>query len=295
MPETTAPEKKSSRILKLVLKIVITIACLWYVTTKIDFGKSLALLQTVNWFFLLFAFFLFIISKIIASYRLNIYFSNIGIHLPQIPHMKLYWLGMFYNLFLPGSISGDAYKVIMLSKKYDVPYKKTTAAVLLDRISGLLGLGILLAIYAMIILPDKKFKILIVAAAIIGILALYIITRYYMRDFSTSFFPTLLLGILVQLTQVLAIYCIMASLKIPLQESGYIFIFLLSSIAAVLPLTIGPLGIRELVFVEGARWFALNGELSVAISLLFFLITLIGSAWGMVYVFRSPLGGETKT
>ena len=87
----------------------------------------------------------------------------------------------------------------------------------------------------------------------------------------------------------------MASLKIPLQERGYIFIFLLSSIAAVLPLTIGPLGIRELVFVEGARWFALNGELSVAISLLFFLITLIGSAWGMVYVFRSPLGGETKT
>jgi hypothetical protein len=43
---------------------------------------------------------------------------------------------MFYNLFLPVSISGDAYKVILLKKIYDAPYKKTTSAGLLDRFSG---------------------------------------------------------------------------------------------------------------------------------------------------------------
>jgi hypothetical protein len=52
---------------------------------------------------------------------------------------------MFYNLFLPGAISGDAYKVVLLTRKYDVSYKKITAAVLLDRFSGLLALGLILS------------------------------------------------------------------------------------------------------------------------------------------------------
>src|ERR1041384_8182811 len=131
----TSPTK-TTKWLKLLVKIVITAACLWYVSKKIDFHQLSQTLWSANWFFLAAAVLLYMISKVAAAFRLNIYFKNINIHLSQITNLKLYWLGLFYNLFLPGSISGDAYKVIVLTKKYSIPYKKTTAAVLLDRFSG---------------------------------------------------------------------------------------------------------------------------------------------------------------
>lgn len=282
-------ESKTSKLLKLFLKIAVSIICLWYVSGKIDFAKAGIALKNANWPYLFLALTAFIFSKLISAIRLNIYFSNIGINLPQWQNAKLYWLGMFYNLFLPGSISGDAYKVILLTKRYNIPYKKTTAAVLLDRFSGLLGLGIILAIYGIIVLNSDLYIDGLIAGVILSIAAFYFIIKKWLKDFIPSFIPTLLLGIVVQALQVVCAYLIMASLNIPFRQTQYIFLFLVSSIVAVLPLTIGGLGARELVFLEGSKYFGLIKENSVVISILFYLITLFTSAWGLIYVFQSPL------
>ncbi|HEX7847441.1 MAG TPA: lysylphosphatidylglycerol synthase domain-containing protein, partial [Chitinophagaceae bacterium] len=92
--------------------------------------------------------------------------------------------------------------------------------------------------------------------------------------------------------QVICAYLIMAALGIPAHVTEYIFIFLVSSVVSVLPLTIGGLGIREVVFLEGSKYFGLLQETSVVISILFYLITLFTSAWGAVYVFKDPLKEE---
>ena len=81
---------------------------------------------------------------------------------------------MFYNLFLPGAISGDAYKVVLLTRKYDVSYKKITAAVLLDRFSGLLALGLILSTYGVMVLDNKLYDIILIAGSVLAIIALYI-------------------------------------------------------------------------------------------------------------------------
>ncbi|MBK5269998.1 MAG: flippase-like domain-containing protein [Bacteroidia bacterium] len=288
-------ESKTSKLLKLFLKIAVSIICLWYVSGKIDFSKAGIALRNANWVYLIFALVAFVISKLVSSIRLNIYFKNIGIHLPEWQNAKLYWLGMFYNLFLPGSISGDAYKVILLTRKYNVPYKKTAAAVLLDRFSGLLGLGLILAIYSIIVLNRYIYIAAIIVGVVLGILILYFILKKWLKDFLPGFLPTLMLGIVVQALQVVCAYLIMASLNIPFRQTQYIFLFLVSSIVAVLPLTIGGLGARELVFLEGSKYFGLIKENSVVISILFYLITLFTSAWGLIYVFRNPLKEKRAT
>jgi len=285
-------EAKTGKILKLLLKIAVSVACLWYVSTKIDFTAAWKAIKGANWLFLFLALIAFVISKWIAAVRLNIYFSNIGIVLPHWQNVKLYWLGMFYNLFLPGSISGDAYKVIVLTKKYQVPYKKTAAAVLLDRFSGLLGLGLILAVYGIFVLQENLYRVGLVAGAVAAVIALYLVIRFYFKDFISSFASTLALGTLVQAAQVVCVYLIMGALGIPSHVTEYIFLFLVSSVVSVLPLTIGGLGIREVVFLEGSRYFGLAQETSVVISLLFYLITLFTSAWGMLYVFRDPLKAD---
>lgn len=293
MEDTARPESKSGKILKLLLKIVITAACLWYVSGKIDFSKAGAALASANWLFLFFALLAFILSKIFSAFRLNIYFRNINIHLSEWNSIKLYWLGMFYNLFLPGSISGDAYKVILLSRRYTISYKKTTSAVLLDRFSGLLGLGCILAAYSTFVIRESLYVGGIVLGALLAIAVFYFVIRKWFRDFLPSFWPTLFWGIAVQATQVVAVYLIMHALHVTDHETQYIFLFLLSSVMAVLPLTIGGLGAREIVFLEGSRYFGLLQEHSVIISILFYLITLFTSAWGLIYVFRSPIADES--
>src|SRR5690606_30365019 len=279
--------------LKLSLKIIITALCIWYVSTKIDFGQAGSALAKAKWIFLIPAIAAFVLSKYFSAIRLNIYFRNIGLALTSASNLRLYWLGMFYNLFLPGSISGDAYKVILLTKRYGVPYKKTTSAALLDRLSGLTGLGLLLGIYGFFVFDDITISLLIAAGAVLGIIALYLVNRYWLKDFLPSFFPTLGWGLLVQLAQVVCIYCIMSSLPIPLASHVYGFLFLLSSSVCVLPLTIGGLGIREVVCLEGSKYFGLENEQAVVISILFYVITVLVSAVGGYFVFQKPINDES--
>jgi uncharacterized membrane protein YbhN (UPF0104 family) len=289
MEETRRQSSSAGKIVKLVLKIAVTTACLWYVSTKIDFAKAGAALKDADWFYLFLALIVFAFSKLVSAWRLNIYFRNITIHLPAWTNIKLYWLGMFYNLFLPGSIGGDAYKVIVLSRKYHIAYRKTTMAVILDRFSGLLGLGLVLAVYSFFVLDNTFYITVLTAGAVLAILVLYLVIRRYLKDFLPSFFSTLLLGLVVQVSQVICAYLIMAALDIPAHVTEYIFIFLVSSVVSVLPLTIGGLGIREVVFLEGSAYFGLMQENSVIISILFYLVTLFTSAWGAIYIYRDLL------
>ena len=278
----------------LFLKIILTAFCLWFVSTRIDTDAAMRAISGANALWLAAAFILYCISKVVAAARLQINFSNIRLAIPAGENLALYWLGMFYNLFLPGSISGDAYKVILLNKRYGTSWRKLTAAVLLDRFSGLAGLSILLAVYGFLSLNDSGLMILFAGTALMGTGILYVVIRKWMPDFKEGFVPTLLLGIAVQALQVLAVYAILLGLGMDPSVHAYVFIFLLSSVASVLPLTIGGLGLREIVFLYASSYFLLDRETSVVISLLFFLITVLSSLPGVYYVFRNPVPGKNN-
>jgi glycosyltransferase 2 family protein len=293
-PETDSPiEKKESRVSKLVklfIKILVTVICFWYISKKIDFSQALHALQNANWFYLSLSVLLYILSKVVAAYRLNIYFRNIHIDLPQWTNLKLYWLGMFYNLFLPGSISGDAYKVVILNKRLQAPYKITSTAVLLDRFSGLLGLGLILSTYGVIVLDSPPIYWFLLTGSLAGIVLFYFILKKFFKIFLAGFFPTLFGGIIVQAIQTLGVYLILEALHIDANLHHWIFIFLSASVISVLPISLGGgLGTREVVFTEGANFFHLDPHLGVIISLLFYLSSVAGSVGGACYIFHDPL------
>jgi len=288
--EIKKKESNASRFLKLLLKIIITILCFWYISTKINFVNAFNAFLKAIWIFLFIALVFFVLSKLLSAFRLNIYFRNIKLNLSEWKNIKLYWLGMFYNLFLPGAISGDAYKVILLNRRYKSSYKKTSAAVLLDRFSGVLALGFILSVYGIIVLHNYKYDVLLIAAAILAFGGFYFAIRFLFKDFLPSFFPTFFWALAVQLSQVVCVYFIMLSLHLPLLQHEWIFIFLLAAVISVLPISLGGgLGTREFVFVEGSRFFHLDAQTGVIISLLFYLLTGIGSLWGLYYNFHDPL------
>lgn len=279
--------------LKLAVKVLVTGICLWYVSGKIEWAKSFTLMQHGNAFWLICATVMFIASKVVASFRLNIYFRNISVNLTEKTNLRLYWLGMFYNLFLPGGIGGDAYKIILLNRTYNFSAKQLTAAIILDRVSGVVGLGLLAIFYYYFLFTGNTIALLLLIAIIPALFVYYLLIKKLFQAFLRSFWSTLWLGITVQALQVACAWCIMQGLHIEAQQAAYLLIFLLSSIVVILPVSIGPLGTREIVFVWGSTALLLNKNQSVSISITFFFITLVVSLVGVLWVYKNPLEKQT--
>jgi hypothetical protein len=93
---------------------------------------------------------------------------------------------------------------------------------------------------------------------------------------------------MVQLAQMLCVLFILKALFVEGFTLSYLFVFLISSIVAVLPLTLGGIGSREVVFFYGALWLGLDQHTSVGVSMAFFLITAIVSLGGLGYHFKKP-------
>jgi hypothetical protein len=122
----------------------------------------------------------------------------------------------------------------------------------------------------------------------------YFIVVKIFPSFAKGFWPTLWLGVAVQILQVLCAYSIMHALHVDEHQTAYILIFLLSSIVAILPFTIGGLGAREVVFLWGSSTLLhiINDPTPVSISITFYLITVVISLIGVYWVYNDPLKGR---
>lgn len=272
-----------SRPLKAFLKIALSVAALWYVYTKIDVREVGQIFRHVNYGWLMAATLLFAISKLLSSYRLNVFFRNIGAGLTERSNLKLYLLGMYYNLFLPGGIGGDGYKIYLLNKKFGIKAKKLFWAVLLDRVNGVLALFVLAMLMVPFLALPALYKYLAMAAIPLSIAVYYLSIHWLFKDFRKSIHLTNLYSVGVQLAQLLSAWLILLANHHQEQILAYLFLFLISSIVATLPITIGGIGSREITFLFGAEIMQLDIHLSIALSLLFYVITALVSLCGIYF------------
>lgn len=279
------------------LKILFSFVLLYFVFTKIQFSEVWEIFKGSNFYYLFVAFLFFIISKVFSALRLNLYIHQIKIFLTHLSNIKLYLLGMFYNLFLPGGIGGDAYKGYVLKKKYEVKTKSVVSILILDRLNGLLLIFVISCLLALFLTENRinSYKILFGIAIVLSILVFWVFNKRFFSFVYPVFWKSLGFSALVQLTQLVSVLFILKALDVEGNYIAYLFIFLLSSIVSVLPLTIGGIGSREVVFYYGALWLALDENTSVSISMLFFLITAAVSLLGIVYHFKKPELKETIT
>jgi glycosyltransferase 2 family protein len=282
---------KALKNLKPALKIILSVAALSFVFWKIDLKQILEIYKSSNIFLLLLALTLFVLSKIIAAFRLNRFFLNIGIRLKESYNLKLYILGMFYNLFLPGGIGGDGYKIYLLNKQKKIKARKIFWAVLFDRLSGMLALFCLAVIISLFINIPVNFNYHTIVWLLIPIalVVFYLVLHYFFSHFSEIFISTTSMSFLVQIIQTLCAFIIFRAIGGNEQELEYLFLFLISSIVATLPITIGGIGSREITFLFGSQLLHLDQNLSIALSLIFYLITAFTSFWGIIYSINGKL------
>jgi glycosyltransferase 2 family protein len=279
---------------KILLKLAITVAALWYVFSKIDLQQVVGTMGRAHPIYLAGAIVLFVLSKIVSSLRLNRYLRSIGILISQRTHMKLYLLGMYYNLFLPGGIGGDGYKIYLLSKKYDVATRRIFWTILMDRIIGVVALFCMAVVLFCFVPGMRTYTWFIWILIPLSIFITYLIFKRLFPYLLSVFWITNLQSMVVQVLQLLSALLILLSLKVSGNLESYLFVFLVSSMVAVLPLTIGGIGSREFTFMLGAQWLGLDLDLSISLSFLFYLITAFTSLWGMMYSFGPGLNLDEK-
>ncbi len=273
--------KKNLKIVFYVLKFVASGFALWYIF--VFFGKEeiSESIKNSNPFSVFFALILYIFSQYVSTLRLNLIVKKAGIEISTFENFKLYLIGMAYNLFLPGGIGGDGYKLLIYKNDYNADGKKAFLALILERAIGMVVIFILIAVILSISTFDIRYKhfFWIVAPILYGvsILIFNIIFKYFKNLFTRG----MIWSALIQVIQILALYVLAYSFG----QTNWIdlaCIFLLSTIATAVPVFLGGLGAREFVFGLLATQVGMENSVAVTLAVLFSFVTILSSLPGLV-------------
>lgn len=171
-----------------VLKITVTILFFFIIFYKVNFFSILEKLKNISWYYFLIAILLIILMQVQQVLRWQVLLK---VKIPTLPSfMKLFkyhLFGLFFQLFLPSTISGDLLRAWRLART--LPNKTDSySSALFSRLVGLLIffiLGLLLFIVfpsTFMILPAIQ-RMSVIAVYLLLFIALYLIfspsvTRY---------------------------------------------------------------------------------------------------------------------
>ena len=274
------------------LKLGFSVGAIWWVMSKISFKEVLGVFSTSNIYYLLAAFILLVISFIFSAFRQNLSFRNTGAHISQSLNIKLFWLGMFYNLFLPGGIGGDGYKVYLVNKYRKNGLKKNIGTMLVNRIAGLVAIGMItVVLYYLSELHLPYARHIWISIPFIYLFYL-IVLKFFFKSFLNIHAGLFWWSLALQGMQFISAIMILSAFHQTTGLFDYLFLFFVSAIATALPITIGGIGAREMVFLIGAKALGLDNELCIALSIMFFLLSAIISLGGLYWVFLPPFRRE---
>jgi uncharacterized membrane protein YbhN (UPF0104 family) len=261
---------------------------MYFVYSKIDVNKAQQELSKLSWVSIVAGILLFVLSIICSSIRLTYIIRDIGINISFWTNTKLYMLGMFYNIFIPGGVGGDAYKIFYLNKKFDVKTKESFWPFLIDRGSGMFALLVLILICGFFIdLPlVPHLNLILISLMVFGFISIYFIIRIMRKAHLTTFFYTMPLSFLTQISQAAMVYLFIHEIGVSHHSIEYFLLFFVSSIASIIPITPGGMGLREATYHFGSTYLEIDEHIGTFVASLFFVITLLVSFTGIYYHFK---------
>ena len=272
-----------SRRWQTLLRLLFSLLVLLVLSTRLDWESALSLLQQAEPLGLLGALLAFNLSQGVSAERLRWLLQPLQVPLERAENLRLYYVGMFYNLLLPGGISGDAIKIHVLRQRQPASWGRYLQVFLQDRLNGLVALSWWAGFWGWW-LQDRIPGWLVWGGLVGLLLGSWLYGWGQLRWFPESR-PVLvavsLASLLVQGLQLGSVMGLCLALGLVEPWSPYLLLFLVSSVAAVLPISVGGLGLRELVFFVGAPWLGVDAEGALLVSLGFYLITVTSALVGL--------------
>lgn len=318
------------KILLQILKVAVSLGLILVLLSRISPGRLMAVMEETRPLELVLALIVFSLSGLLGSFQWHLLLRAGGITIPFTKTFRLYFVGLFFNNFLPANVGGDAVKIYDVSRIGNDPHQ-VFAITLLDRVIGITGLC-LLAIAAAIGLqgrlniPNLNIYILIFAGCIAPVIALAVnrrlsgvvkrmfanITWWGLGERFRAVFEHLggfrrlrflllkltLLAVGVQFLRVLTHVAVGGALGIPLSlERGlgfFVFVPLLG-LLMVLPISINGLGVREGMGVILFTQIGLLEEQALLVEFITYVVMVVVSLLGGIFFLqRHLLRGPVK-
>jgi uncharacterized protein (TIRG00374 family) len=173
------------KIISVILRVGISLALLIFLFRQVDTASLLETLRNSDKPKLVIAFLAFSLVYILCFVRWEMLLKAAQINIPFRRVLISACGGIFFNLFLPSTIGGDLVRTIDLAMHTKRP-REVVATVLLDRLSGYVGL-VILAVIAVIIghryIRDASvlFMVAVITAILIVILLVLFNSRIYSK------------------------------------------------------------------------------------------------------------------
>ena len=168
----------------LALKIAVTVGFYVIIFLKVDVPQLFTQLRSTRISFFILACAAYVAIQGLSAYRWYLLLRPLGLGTPYRKLLSFYFLGMFFNQFLPTSIGGDLMRVYYL-KKETKTLSGSTASVFLDRDLGMMALLIIALMAAAI--AGTTFNGVLLAPVFGGILVLFLaanVALFYRRSYN---------------------------------------------------------------------------------------------------------------
>ena len=248
---------------------------------------------------------LYVFSQVVSGLRWQMLARPLGFRRRLGPFVAFYFIGMYFNLFLPTSVGGDVVRAWYL----DGGSGRRLAAfvsVLVDRLSGLLVLLGLACVAAVLCpVPVPRWVVAAVwgaaAGAGLGLVALPLLThwggrrarpladgiRFYLAR------PRLLvasagLSLGVQAANVVLVWLIGLAIGAPVPAAYYWIVVPMVTLLTLAPLSLNGMGLREWGMVLFLRPLGVGAGTALSLAFLWFSVFTVSSLLGAaVYLWGS--------
>ena len=293
-------------------RLIFTIALLFVVFKFINYKEVINIYINSKKIYIFFAFFIFFLANVLASIRWRYLLSKLGINISFKEAVYSSFSGYFFNLFFPSFIAGDFFRALSVSLRYGEK-NKIASSVLVDRLSGFLGITISSLFFSVFILKIIKREIFISIFILNLIIVLFLIfsNRKIFRIFlvlvpkkfkdrlynfyneicffknnPSIFFISIFFSIFIQALISLSFFLSSLGVGVNVKPIYFFIIVPIVMFISLIPITILGIGTRDLSIIYFFSLVGMNKAVALSLSLYHFTFGILLAICGaLIYIF----------
>lgn len=303
-----------------IIKILLSVIILGFIFYKAGLGQTFEELSQANLWFIPLCILIYLLSQWISSYRWQSLCKPLGFYLSLRELYDYYMMGMFFSLFLPGSIGGDVGRMYYLAKSQGRKKREALLTLLAERGVGLIGMVILTALACLT--PEARpiplsIRLGILSLAIIGITGFVFLQVFPIERLIQRFpklglleqaqiywqdYPLLMksigLSLIVHAGMILIHYLIAVALNVQVPLFYLVAVYGLVGLVSVIPIFFNGIGVREGAYQYLFSLLGIPAHTGLAFGLYWFLISTMTSLLGGLILlkghYKTPPIGESS-
>jgi len=327
-------ENRSGRTRKILIflaKLIVSVGLIGFLLSRLSLAEISHAMERPRWGWPLASLAVYGLSAFGGALQWSWILKVAGITAPQREIQRLYFIGLFFNNFLPANIGGDAYKIVDLGRQENRPHG-VFCATLLDRLIGLgaltfVGVLVLTGVSVVGIPLPAITLVLIPVLGLLGMILAFLLSRRIGSQLPGLFHrlkmeklagqlekitiefglyrpkvrwlnAIFLFSMAVQFLRLATHLLVALGLGFSLSSEQALQLLVLIPLIAIvltLPVTINGIGLRESVSANLLTWTGLGAGQAVAMGVAAYLVQVVFSLQGGILLWLGKWSRSTRS